>query len=68
MQNDGSREAAMFAIGEKIIIVRGAFEDFEGTIKEVRPSDNRVRVTISIYGRPETIELDLSQIESLTRN
>ena len=58
----------MFASGEKIRIVGGPFEDFEGTIKEVHQSDNRVLVTISIYGRAETIKLDLSQIESAILN
>jgi transcription termination/antitermination protein NusG len=58
----------VFAIGEKIRIVGGAFEGFEGTIKELRPLDNRARVTISIYGRAETIELDLSEIKTIASN
>jgi len=58
----------MFAIGEKMKIVRGAFEGFEGTVAELRLSGDTVRVTISIYGRGETIEVALSQIESVASN
>ena len=53
----------MLAIGDKVKIVAGNFYDFEGTIAEVRPSEQKARVTISIYGRAETIQLDFSQIE-----
>jgi transcriptional antiterminator NusG len=58
----------MLAIGDNVRIVEGPFYDFEGTIKEVRPSEGKARVAISIFGRPETIELDFSQIKPATEN
>ncbi|HKN01587.1 MAG TPA: KOW motif-containing protein [Candidatus Binataceae bacterium] len=58
----------MLAIGDKVKIVDGAFYDFEARIEEVYPSKKRVRVTISIFGRAETIELDFSQIKPATAN
>ncbi len=58
----------MLAIGDKVKIVGGNFYDFEGTIAGVRPSEQKARVTISIYGRAETIQLDFSQIEPATAN
>jgi transcription antitermination factor NusG len=56
----------MLAIGDKVKIVGGNFYDFEGTIAEVRPSQQKARVTIAIYGRTETIQLDFSQIKPTT--
>jgi len=58
----------MLAIGDKVKVAGGPFEDFDGTIAEVRPSEEKARVTISIYGHPETIELDFSQIKPATSN
>ena len=58
----------MIAIGDNVKIVDGPFHDFEGTIKEVRPSEEKARVAISIFGRAETIELDFSQIRLTTAN
>jgi len=58
----------MLIIGDSVKIVEGAWTDFEGTIKEVRPSEGKARVTISIYGRLETIELDFSQIKPANAN
>ena len=51
-----------FAIGDNVKIVEGSFSGFDGTIKEVRPSEGKVRVAISIFGRSESIELSFSQI------
>ena len=58
----------MLAIGDTVKIVEGAFSDFEGTIEEVRPSEEKARVAISIFGRAETVELDFSQMKSATAN
>ena len=52
----------MFAIGDNVKIIDGSFYDFEGKIAEVRPSEEKARVTISIFGRAETIEVDFSQM------
>jgi transcription antitermination factor NusG len=58
----------MLAIGDKVKIVEGNFYDFEGTVEEVRPSEKKARVTISIFGHAETIELDFSLIKPATTN
>ena len=58
----------MLAIGDNVKIVDGPFYDFEGTIVEVRPSEEKARVAISIFGRAETIQLDFSQIKPATAN
>jgi transcriptional antiterminator NusG len=58
----------VLAIGDNVKIVEGPFYDFEGTIEEVRPSEGKAWVAISIFGRPETIELDFSQIKPATAN
>ena len=58
----------MLAIGDKVKIVEGNFYDFEGTIVELRPSEEKARVAISIFGHAETIQLDFSQIKPATAN
>jgi Lon protease-like protein len=56
----------MFTIGDNVKILEGSFCDFDGTVMEVRPSEAKVRVAISIFGRSESIELDFSQIRPAT--
>lgn len=58
----------MFTIGDKVKIVGGAWEDFVGKIEELRTSDRKARVQISIYGRLETIVVELSQLKLASLN
>jgi transcription termination/antitermination protein NusG len=58
----------ILVVGDTVKIVEGAFYDFDGTIQEVRPSEEKVRVAISIFGRAETIELNFSQIKPAPAN
>ena len=58
----------MLAIGDTVKVVEGSFYDFDGTIEEVRPSEEKVRVRISIFGRAESVELNFSQIKPANAN
>jgi len=62
-----TREAPVmkFMIGDKVKVIDGPFTDFTGTIEETNPLKSKVKVTVSIFGRPTPVELDVLQIESL---
>jgi transcription termination/antitermination protein NusG len=53
----------LFEVGESIKVVDGPFQDFNGTVEEVRPEKGKVRVLISIFGRATPVELDFVQVE-----
>ena len=61
------REAPMmkYAVGDKVKVIDGPFTDFAGAIEETVPLKNKVKVTVSIFGRPTPVELDVLQIEML---
>ena len=50
-------------MGEAVKVVDGAFQDFEGTVAEVKPQEGKLRVLISLFGRAYPLELDLIQVE-----
>jgi len=50
-------------VGEAVKVVDGAFQDFEGTVAEVKPQEGKLRVLISLSGRAYPLELDLIQVE-----
>jgi len=49
--------------GDVIRVTTGPFADFNGTIEEVNPDKQKVKVLISIFGRDTPVELDFNQIE-----
>ena len=54
-----------FAKGQSVRVTDGPFAEFIGTVDEVHPERNKVRVLVSIFGRETPVELDFLQIEKL---
>ena len=54
---------APLEVGEAVKVVDGPFQDFEGTVAEVKPQEGKLRVLISLFGRAYPLELDLIQVE-----
>ena len=52
-----------FTKGDAIKVVAGPFIDFTGFVENVNEDKQKVKVTVSIFGRPTPIELDFFQIE-----
>ena len=53
----------MFEQGDHVRVNDGAFANFTGTIEEVKPEKQKVRVLVSIFGRATPVELDFTQVE-----
>jgi transcriptional antiterminator NusG len=56
------REEIPFLVGQVVEIMEGPFTDFSGTVEEVLPDKGKVRVSVSLFGRPTTVELDYLQL------
>lgn len=53
-----------FLVGQVVEIVEGPFSDFSGTVEEVIPDKGKVRVAVSLFGRPTSVELDFLQLKA----
>jgi transcriptional antiterminator NusG len=51
-----------FEKGDSVLVVDGPFINFNGTVEEVRPDKGKLRVLVSIFGRPTPVELDFIQV------
>jgi len=51
-----------FQIGDLIRVVDGPFADFTGVVEEINEEKKKVKVSVSIFGRPTPVELDFLQI------
>ena len=52
-----------YAVGDTVSIIDGPLENFSGTVDEIDQEKNMVRVTISMFGRETSVELELDQVE-----
>ena len=58
------REEIPFLVGQAVEIMEGPFSEFSGTVEEVLSDKGKVRVSVSLFGRPTTVELDYLQLKA----
>ena len=59
-----AKEEIPFLIGQAVAITEGPFTDFNGTVEEVMADKGKVRVSVSLFGRPTSVELDYLQLKA----
>ena len=52
-----------FVVGDAVDVTEGPFSDFSGTVEEVYHDKGKVKVTVSLFGRPTSVELDYLQLK-----
>ena len=58
------KEEIPFLIGQVVEITEGPFSEFSGTVEEVLSDKGKVRVSVSLFGRPTSVELDYLQLKA----
>jgi len=62
---DKSQPKYFFELGDDIRVVDGPFANFNGTVEEVAADKEKVKVLVSIFGRPTPVELNFIQVTKI---
>lgn len=52
-------------IGESVMVTSGPLENFIGTVQEIQPEKQKVKVVVSMFGRDTVVELDFVQVKRI---
>lgn len=52
-----------YEVGQQVRVKSGAFANFTGEVEEVNPDKRKIKLSVSIFGRPTRVEVDFSEVE-----
>ncbi len=58
-----TKPKANFMVGDMVTVVDGPFNNFTGEVEDINEDKSKVKVSVSIFGRPTPVELDFVQVQ-----
>lgn len=65
VKEEAPKSKIEFNEGDKVRVKEGPFENFDGVVEEVFPASGRVKIILTVFGRPTPVELEYWQVESI---
>lgn len=62
---DRRKTVVAYRVGDQVKVIEGPFANFIGTVEHVDEDKGKLKVMVSIFGRPTSVELDVLQVEGV---
>jgi transcriptional antiterminator NusG len=58
-----AKARVVFEVGDSVRVIDGPFANFSATVEEVKSDKQKLKVSLSMFGRATSVELDFAQVE-----
>jgi len=58
-----SKNRVVFEVGDSVRVIDGPFSNFSATVEDVKSDKQKLKVSLSMFGRATSVELDFAQVE-----
>ncbi len=55
--------ASIYSVGDKVQVIDGPFDSFSGVVEEVNAEEQKLKISVSIFGKDTPIELNFTQVK-----
>jgi len=64
-KNERPKTVITYQVSDQVKVVEGPFANFVGSVEQVDQEKGKLKVMVSIFGRPTSVELDVLQVEAV---